>query len=150
MLLRRHSTARQRTSLQQSLFRKVRQDFIMATSSPQSVVQAQLDAYNAKDIERLLLTYAPDAEQYVLHGERLAQGRDEMRARFLLRFAEPNLHARLLSRSVTGNVVVDIESITRDFPEGTGTLELLCIYEVGDGLIRKASFVNGEKVIAAK
>lgn len=121
----------------------------MTTLSPQSAVQAQLDAYNAKDIEGLLATYAPDAEQYVLHGERLAKGRDEMRARFLARFAEPHLHARLLSRTVIGNVVVDVESITRDFPEGVGTLELLCIYEVGDGLIQKASFVNGAKVIAA-
>ena len=29
--------------------------------SPLAVVQAQLDAYNAKDIEALLATYAPDA-----------------------------------------------------------------------------------------
>ncbi len=121
----------------------------MTTLSPHSAVQAQLDAYNAKDIERLLATYAPDAEQYVLHGERLARGRDEMRARFLARFAEPHLHARLLSRTVIGNVVVDVESITRDFPEGVGTLELLCIYEVADGLIRKASFASGAKMIAA-
>ena len=28
------------------------------------IVQQQLDAYNAKDIEALLATYAPDAEQY--------------------------------------------------------------------------------------
>ena len=121
----------------------------MTTFSPQSVVQAQLDAYNAKDIERLLSTYAPDAEQYLLHGERLAKGREEMRARFLARFAEPHLQARLLSRTVIGNVVVDLESITRDFPEGLGTLELLCIYEVANGLIQKASFVNGVKEIAA-
>ena len=85
----------------------------------------------------------------MLHGERLARGRDEMRARFLARFAEPHLHARLLSRTVIGNVVVDVESITRDFPEGVGTLELLCIYEVADGLIRKASFASGAKMIAA-
>ena len=121
----------------------------MTTPSPQSVVQAQLDAYNAKDIEHLLSTYAPDAEHNLLHGERLAKGREELRARFLARFAEPHLHARRLSRTVIGNVVVDFESITRDFPEGLGTLELLCIYEVADGLIQKASFVNGAKVIAA-
>jgi hypothetical protein len=64
---------------------------------PLAVVQAQLDAYNAKDIDALLATYAPDAEQYVLHGERLAQGHAQMRERFLARFAEPDLHARLLS-----------------------------------------------------
>jgi putative hydrolase of HD superfamily len=117
--------------------------------SPLAVVQAQLDAYNAKDIDALLATYAPDAEQYVLHGELLARGHEQMRARFLARFAEPDLHARLLSRTVTGNVVADLELIERTFPEGPGTIEMLCLYEVADGRIRKASFVTGEKRLLA-
>ena len=95
----------------------------MPNQSPLAVVQAQLDAYNAKDIDALLATYAPDAEQYVLHGELLARGHEQMRARFLARFAEPNLHARLLSRTVIANVVADLELIERTFPEGPGTVE---------------------------
>lgn len=117
--------------------------------SPESVVQTQLDAYNAKDIERLLEAYAPDAEQFTLHGDRLAKGREEMRARFLQRFAEPDLYARLLSRTVVGSFVVDFESITRNFPEGLGTIEMLCIYQVRDGRIQKASFAIGEKKLNA-
>jgi len=117
----------------------------MSKTSPLSVVQAQLDAYNSKDIDGLLETYAADAEQYTLHGERLARGHAEMRARFLTRFAEPDLHARLLSRTVMSNVVVDHELITRNFPEGLGTIEMLCVYEVMDGRIQKASFSLGEK-----
>ncbi len=113
--------------------------------SPLAVVQAQLDAYNAKDIDALLATYAPDAEQYTLHGERLAQGHAQMRERFLARFAEPDLHARLLSRTVLGSTVVDAELITRNFPEGPGTVEMLCIYEVVEGRIRRASFAMGQK-----
>ncbi len=112
---------------------------------PLAVVQAQLDAYNAKDIDALLATYAPDAEQYVLHGERLAQGHAQMRERFLARFAEPDLHARLLSRTVVGAMVVDSELITRNFPEGLGTVEMLCVYEVVDGRIQRASFATGAK-----
>ena len=42
--------------------------------SPGAVVQAQLDAFNARDLDALLATYAPDAQQYVLHGALLAQG----------------------------------------------------------------------------
>jgi hypothetical protein len=110
-----------------------------------AVVQAQLDAYNAKDIDALLATYAPDAEQYVLHGERLAQGHAQMRERFLARFAEPDLHARLLSRTVVGAMVVDYELITRNFPEGLGTVEMLCVYEVVGGRIQRASFATGAK-----
>jgi hypothetical protein len=121
----------------------------MSINTPVSVVQAQLDAYNAKDIEALLRTYAVDAEQYTLHGELLAKGHDQLRTRFLARFEEPNLHAKLLSRIVSGNVVTDAELITRDFPEGRGTLEMLCIYEVVAGSIRKASFAPGEKTLLA-
>ena len=119
----------------------------MPTKTPLSVVQAQLDAYNAKDVEALLETYATDAEQYTLHGELLAKGHDQLRPRFLARFSEPNLHARLVSRIVVGNIVTDAELITRDFPEGIGTLEMLCIYEVAEGRIQKASFSPGQKTI---
>ncbi len=114
-----------------------------------AVVQAQLDAYNAKDIEALLQTYAVDAEQFTLHGEMLAKGREQLRARFLTRFAEPDLHAKLVARLVVGNVVTDSELITRNFPDGLGTLELLCIYEVVDGHILRASFAQGTKALHA-
>jgi putative hydrolase of HD superfamily len=117
----------------------------MNNTSALSVVQAQLDAFNAKDIDALMRAYAPDAEQFTLHGERFANGHDEIRPRYIARFTEPDLHARLLSRIVMGNVVTDLELITRNFPEGVGTLEMLCIYEVSEGRIRKASFAAGEK-----
>jgi hypothetical protein len=119
-----------------------------SSPSPAEVVQAQLDAYNRKDVDALLRTYAPDAEQHVLHGELLARGHAQMRERFLARFAEPDLHARLVARSVVGNVVADTELITRNFPEGRGTLEMLCLYEVEGAVIRRASFVTGAKTLA--
>lgn len=118
-----------------------------AAPSPAQVVQAQLDAYNARDIEALLATYAVDAEQFTLHGERLAAGHAELRERFTLRFGEPDLHARLVSRVVVGNVVTDAEIVTRNFPEGLGTIDMLCIYEVRDGCIQKASFVLGNRTL---
>jgi putative hydrolase of HD superfamily len=115
----------------------------MENTSPLAVVQAQLDAFNAKDIDALMRAYAPDAEQFALHGARLAKGHEEIRPRYLARFTEPDLHARLLSRTVMGNLVTDLEIITRNFPEGLGTLEMLCIYEVVDGRIQRASFAPG-------
>ena len=125
----------------------------MSALPPSVVVQAQLDAHNAKDRDRLLATYAADAdadadaEQFTLHGELLAKGHDELRARYAARFVEPDLHARLLSRTVVGTVVVDVKGITRNFPEGLGSVEMLCINEVADGLIHKASFVLGAKTL---
>ena len=121
----------------------------MPTPSALHIVQAQLEAYNRRDIEALLATYAPDAEQFALHGERMTKGHAEMRPRFLARFAEPDLHARLVSRAVMANAVVDVEIITRNFPEGRGTLEMLCVYEVAEGRIQKASFLSGDKKLDA-
>ena len=115
----------------------------MQDTSPLAVVQAQLDAFNARDIDALMRAYAPDAEQFALHGQRLAKGIDEIRQRYIARFTEPDLHARLLSRMVMGKFVTDLELITRNFPEGVGTLEMLCIYEVVDGRIQRASFAPG-------
>lgn len=121
----------------------------MENTSPLAVVQAQLDAFNARDIDALMRTYAPDAEQFALHGERLAKGHDELRPRYMARFEEPDLFARLLSRTVMNNFVTDLELITRNFPEGPGTLEMLCIYEVVDGRIQRASFAPGALTMLA-
>ncbi len=113
------------------------------------MVQRQLDRYNARDLAGWLATYAEDAEQFELHGARLARGHAEMAERMRLRFTEPDLQATLLSRVVMATapacVVVDYERIRRNFVEGPGTVEMLCVYEVAGGLIRKASFALGER-----
>jgi hypothetical protein len=111
----------------------------MTESAPELVVQRQLDAYNARDIDALLATYAPDARQYEHPGKLLATGAAEMRERMAQRFAEPNLHARLLQRVVMGNIVIDHEEVTRTFPEGTGRVDMVAIYEVVGGRIQSAS-----------
>ena len=111
--------------------------------SPEAVVQRQLEAYNARDLDAWLATYAADATQYEHPATLLASGHAEIRARMQARFSEPNLHARLISRSVMGTVVVDHEVVTRNFPAGPGTVELVCIYSVERGLIQSASFASG-------
>ena len=121
----------------------------MLNQSPLQVVQAQLDAYNAKDIDAILQTFAPQAEQFSLHGASLAKGHEQMRERYLQRFAEPDLHAKLLTRIVMGNIVTDYERVTRNFPEGLGTVEMLCVYEVAEGQIQKASYAMGVKRLNA-
>ena len=109
-----------------------------------ALVQRQLDAYNDKNIDGWLSTYAKNAKQFNLHGECLATGHEEMRKRIAVRFEEPDLHARLLSRIVMGNIVVDHEVITRNFAEGKGEIEMLCVYEIENSLIKTASFSVGQ------
>jgi hypothetical protein len=104
-------------------------------TDPESVVQRQLDAYNARDIDALLAVYAEDAQLFEHPSTLLASGSAALRQRFAARFQEPNLHARLLHRIVLGNRVMDHEEVRRTFPEGPGLIELLMIYEVVDGRI---------------
>lgn len=119
-------------------------------NSPEAVVQRQLDAYNARDLDALLATYAPDARQYELTGALLATGVAEIGPRLALRFEEPNLHARLLQRAVMGNIVIDHEEISRTFPEGPGKLELVAIYEVMDGRIQSQTVRIGKQRLDAQ
>lgn len=112
--------------------------------SPTDVVKAQLDAYNAKDIEAFMAMWAADAEIYAYPDALLARGSAEIRARHVVRFAEPHLHATLIHRMAVGNVVVDHERVTRDFPEGVGEIEVMGMYEVAGDKIAKAWFVFDE------
>lgn len=107
--------------------------------SPESLVQRQLDAYNARDIDALLATYAEDAQQFEHPGKLVATGHAQIRERMLVRFREPNLFAKLLQRAVMGDVVIDHEDVTRTLTSGPAQVELVAIYEVREGKIRTAS-----------
>ena len=98
--------------------------------TPEVIVQRQLDAYNAKDVDTLMAIYAVDAEQFEHPAKLLASDATAIRERFVTRFKEPNLHAHLVNRIIAGNMVIDHEVVTRTFPEGAGKIELVAIYEV--------------------
>lgn len=119
-------------------------------SSPEAVVQRQLDAFNARDLDALVATYSDDAEQFEHPATRLARGASELRQRYAARFREPNLHATLIQRMVMGGIVIDQEVITRTFPEGPGTVDLIAIYEVKEGRIARAWFISGTKTLEKK
>jgi hypothetical protein len=113
--------------------------------NPETLIQKQLDAYNALDIDALMATYAEDAQQFEHPDKLLASGAGQIRGRFVARFKEPNLHAVLIKRIVAGNIVVDHEHVTRTFPEGAGKIELVCIYEVQNEKIARAWFIFGAR-----
>jgi hypothetical protein len=102
-------------------------------------VQRQLEAYNARDLERFLAEYADDVVVYrppstepAIVGK-VALGTHYARHRFNL----PGLHARLLNRIVSGNTVVDQEEVT-GLPEGV--LAAVAVYRVIDGRIKAVWF----------
>ncbi|MDE1148144.1 MAG: nuclear transport factor 2 family protein [Azospirillaceae bacterium] len=115
--------------------------------TPDQVADGQLQAYNAKDIDTFMTYWATDARIYQHPDTLLASGAAEIRARHVTRFQEPNLHGHLVQRLCVGNTVVDREVVTRTFPEGTGTLDVLAIYEVTGERITRAWFVTGAPVL---
>lgn len=118
-----------------------------SASGAEAVVQRQLDAFNARDIDALLKVYADDAQLFEHPATLLASGAAELRQRFSVRFQEANLHAALLKRIVSGAMVIDHEKVTRTFPEGPGEIELVMIYEVKGDRIVKAWTIPGAKTI---
>ncbi len=117
---------------------------------PAAVVQRQLDAFNARDINALMATYANDAAQIEHPATVVASGADAIRARMIVRFQERNLHARILQRVVMGNRVIDHEVVSRTFPEGTGTLEVIATYEVLNGQIKTLTLTALKKTLDAQ
>ena len=108
--------------------------------SPEAVVQAQLDAYNRRDLEGFLATYADDAI-LAKHPDQVTQtGKAQMRERYAKRFANPNVRAEILQRMSSGRFVIDHERVTA--PPAKGELVAVVIYEVRDGKIVRATFLD--------
>lgn len=116
----------------------------MSAPTPESIVQRQLDAYNARDVEALMATYADDVQQFEYPDTLLCNGAAALRERMTARLSDPRLHARLINRITMGQTVIDHEEVTRTFPDGVGKIELVAIYEVRDGKISTAHFISGK------
>ena len=105
------------------------------------VINKEVEAYNNRDLEAFVATYTPDAKIYIFPDSLIMSGHNDIRKRYKIRFDNtPNLHCEITNRIVHGNFVIDHEKIT-GIQEGTATTAVL-IYEVKDGLIRKAWIVR--------
>lgn len=111
--------------------------------SPQTVVQAQLDAYNAHDVDALIAIYADNGEQFQHPSTLLAQGSTQIGQRFRNRFASSRPHAVLLKRIVAGQMVIDHETVTSQAEHGAESVAIVAIYQVEHGRIAKAWFLTG-------
>ena len=112
--------------------------------NPVDVVQRQVDAYNARDIEAFLSFYAEDAQLARLAtGEVLAAGHETMRETYAAMFeASPELDCSITSRTVSGNMVIDHEFVTG--MRGGPPVRAAAVYEVDNGLIRRVWFTPKE------
>lgn len=108
------------------------------------LAQAQLDAYNAHDIDAFAACYAEDVEVYDLGGALRFRGVDALHATYARVFAtKPALHAELVGRLVVGDTAVDQERVTglRDDHE----VHALAIYKVAGGRITHVWFARADQ-----
>lgn len=94
------------------------------------LIDNQLKAYNNKDIQSFLECWNNDAKMFLHPNTLLADGIEQIKERHLIRFQEPDLYAKLISRNYYDGKIVDREVVTRNLPEGKATIEVLAIYEI--------------------
>jgi len=108
-------------------------------STPDAIVQQQLEAYNYQDIDMFLETYSDDVKLYNFPNQLISEGKDQMRKTYSKLFDDtPDLYAEIENRTVIGNKVIDKEKVTVN----GNTIYAVAIYEVEDGLIKKVTFMR--------
>ncbi len=105
--------------------------------SPVDLVQQQLNAYNAHDLEAFLEPYAEDVEIYEFPGKLLSKGKEQMRKDYLFITKVPQLYCRLKNRVVQGNMVIDHEEVSGFGPK---PVHAVAIYLIEKGKISKVYF----------
>ena len=105
---------------------------------PVAIVEEQLQAYNARDLERFAATYADSIRIYRMPAsEPGILGKEQLRETYRRRFSSPGLHAEIVNRIVIGNKVIDHERVVGIQDHA---IEAVAVYEVAGGLIQAVWF----------
>lgn len=105
----------------------------------EAVVQKQLEAYNARDIEAFMALMSDDCvAKDAVTAAVMAQGKEQLRERYTNRF-KTAVYSELLGRLCLGDVVVDREIIS-GLPDGA-TADCLATYHCAGGKITRMEFV---------
>ncbi|MFS4445849.1 nuclear transport factor 2 family protein [Maribacter sp. 2307UL18-2] len=116
---------------------------ISAQMTPEQVVQKQLQTYNNRDIEGFMSVIDDNVKMVdFTSGKVTLEGSDACRKVYTSLFeASPELHSKILTRTVFDNKVIDHEYITgrkgSEIP-----IELVLIYEVDQEKITKMTVLR--------
>jgi hypothetical protein len=113
----------------------------IVTNTPVMLVQQQLNAYNAHDLDAFLAPYAEDVEIYTLGGKLQIKGKEQMRKEYVFITRMPGLYCKLVNRIVMNNTVIDHEEIW--FSNKPENLQYgAAIYVIEKGKISKVYFAE--------
>jgi len=105
------------------------------------LAQAQLVAYNNRDIDAFLIPYSDSIEIYQYPNKLLSKGKESMRVEYSKMFQQtPNLHCNLVKRMVLGNTVIDEESVV--FSKTAPPFKAIAIYTVQNNKIQRVTFIQ--------
>ena len=108
-------------------------------SEVETIVQRNLDAYNARDIDAFMKDYADNIKLYAYPNTLRTEGKESMRKGYKDWFDRtPDLRAYIKQRIVIGNKVIDEEQVTANGQ----IFNAVAIYEVENGLITKVTFIQ--------
>lgn len=108
--------------------------------SPLDLVERQLKAYNARNIDAFLEPYAEDVELYEFPDKLISKGKEPMRKDYEGMFKNmANLHCDIVGRIIQGNIIIDKESITGF---GKNKFEATAIYHIEKNKIKKVYFIQ--------
>ena len=109
--------------------------------SPENLVQQQLNAYNAGDIDAFLAPYSEDVEIYDFPSKLTNKGKSKIRPIYDNMFKNyPDLHCEIVNRTVLGNTVIDHERIT-GIPN-IKPFDAIAIYKIKDNKIFQVYFIE--------
>jgi uncharacterized protein (TIGR02246 family) len=109
--------------------------------NPTQLAQAQLDAYNAQDLDKYVSYFAEDCIISDLNGAIAQTSRAQIRDRYEKAFASfPQNKAELKNRIVVGNSVIDHELVIR--APGGEQFEIIAIYTVRGDKISRVDFAK--------
>lgn len=115
----------------------VAQDFNKAAL----VVQEQLTAYNARNLDTFLSTYSDDIVIYEASREVTIKGKKQLKELFGNLFKNnPNLYCYIENRIVSGNIIIDHEKV--QFRKGQPIMEFIVMYKVKNGKIAEVTFLK--------
>ena len=117
---------------------------VLVPRGPEAIVQAQLDAYNARDIEAFLATYTDDVRVMSLPTAKVKlTGKAALRKVYQALFeASPKLNCTIVNRTVSGSWVIDRELVLGI--RGGPPIRAVALYRVRDGLIAEVWFLPKE------
>jgi hypothetical protein len=110
--------------------------------SPEEIVNDSMEAYNNHDFDTFMSLFADDIQMFSFDCELSADGIEEATKLYKNLFDKsPNLHSKILNRTIIGNKVIDHEYITGRYGSDE-PIEIVFIYVIENDKIVKTMLMR--------